>query len=523
MNVGSILNGDSPSEDTKFENQGDATRPVPPPMVQKHSITNLLNDSPATAEGLGKQESDEDKSFQDDDEDVDSAAEMIDRELEIQSQMEKEQQDKKIATAESKASEPKQPIDGENTLPKSRKSLLPKSQKPPLPKNGSSKSNNIKREKPHSPRNKTHSQIESKGSLVLSEINRLNELKKTKWKPKRYSEPPIWAQQYMSPSQQEKLPFSSLRLVSSLANVKPVFDRGSMQSGDLECLITGVIPPQSTVRTIAEWIYANFVEISVENRQYVELELKFGTLMDKTSGRRLAIGVSSECIFTDTSAINFELSVHEAGWKEIKTFMDELEKQYQEENRRDPTKPRKKFAVTETDNIDYFYSCGERNEKPQKIRITKDQLLTPPRYTGIEKKRLSDIHIFNPSSMFDFRLSLNLEMPIPEGSVEPTMKNNKIALQRGKKRTSFTHSSTVTRFDFTEVFVPKPSRNKAGKAVASNETSYELELELDTFLIFRGFDKVRDGLDSIRFEELVEVFLNNARCCNNRVTKFASK
>lgn len=504
MNVGSILNGDSPTEDSKVEHQNEQIR-RPPPIVQKHSINNLLNDSPSVAQNsLNAASVGEPNTLEDgEDEDVDSAAEMIDRELEIQFQQEEEEKQKKLKepksskeTKEAKKDVIKTAVDEKPATMKSENiSLLPKMDLKKL----------------------SH-------SLVLKDLNRLNELKKRKWKPKRYLEPPIWAQQYVSPSQKDKLPFNYQKQTpSSSQSNRPVFDRGSMHSTDLECLVTGVIPPQSTVRMIAEWIYANFVEILVENRQYVELELKFGTIVDKTSGSRISIGVSSECIYTDTSAIRFELSVHEAGWKEMRAFMDELEKQYQEDVRRDPSKPRKKFATTETDNIDFFYTHAERNERPQKFRITKDHLLNPPRYAGIEKRRLSDIHVLNPSSMFDFRISLSVEIPIAEGSVEPIMKKNKIVLQRGKKRTSYTHSPTVTKFDFTEVSIPKPTRNKAGKTVISNEISHELELELDTFLIFRGFDKVRDGLDSIRFEELVEVFLNNARCCNNHVTKFASK
>lgn len=509
MNVGSILNGDSPTEDPKLDQQDEQIR-RPHPVVQKHSINNLLNDSPSVAQtplnvasASGKEIS---KDEQEEEEDVDSAAEMIDRELEIQFQMEEEEKQKMKKDPEIKKESTKHEVKPVSTYEKKSEAAKHEKQLLLVPKLPKVDSNHQSQ------------------SLVLKDLNRLNELKKNKWKPKRYLEPPIWAQQYVSASQKDKLPFNYQKQApSSSQSNKPVFDRGSMHSTDLECLVTGVIPPQSTVRMIAEWIYANFVDILVENRQYVELELKFGTIVDKTSGSRIAIGVSSECIYTDTSAIRFELSVHEAGWKEMKAFMDELEKQYQEENRRDPTKPRKKFATTETDNVDFFYTHAERNERPQRIRITKDQLLNPPRYAGIEKKRLADIHVFNPSSMFDFRISLSVEIPIAEGSIEPIMKKNKIALQRGKKRISYTHSPTVTKFDFTEVSIPKPTRNKAGKTVISNEVSHELELELDTFLIFRGFDKVRDGLDSIRFEELVEVFLNNARCCNNRVTKFASK
>lgn len=569
MNVGSILNGDLPTENIKLEPKNEQNPRAPHPIVQRHSINNLLNDSPLTTQKsrtpiLGSDNhsfQDDNHSFQDDhdgaddaDDDVDSAAEMIDRELEMEFQKEEQLQEKQRLEEERKLKEGKlmqeKKLKDEKIQKNEKKEIFSEKNQNQLKLNLENLGNKLQKQiksnlrdasrhktKPNeshepNPSGNTTKQTNTKkpqnSGLVLNEINRLNELKKTKWKPHRYSEPPIWAQQYISPSHRDKLPHNYLKQApTNLNNTggagKAVFDRGSMHSSDLECLITGVIPPQSTVRTIAEWIYANFIEILVENRQYTELELKFGTIVDKVSGSRLAIGVSTECIYTDNSAIRFELSVHEAGWREMKSFMDELEKQYQEESRRDPTKPRKKFAMTETDNIDFFYTHSERNERPKKIRITKDQLLNPPRYAGVEKKRLSDIHIFNPSSMFDFRISLSLELPIAEGDIEPIMKKTKIGLQRGKKRTSYNHSATVTRFDFTEVSVPKPTRNKAGKTVVSNEVGHELELELDSFLIFRGFDKVRDGLDSIRFEELVEVFLNNARCCNNHVTKFASK
>lgn len=551
MNVSSILNGDSPSEEPKYDTLSSSVRPpvrqVPLSMVLKHSINELLNDLPSTQ---GPHTPTGSKSDRDDHyDDVDSAAEMIDRELEIQSEREAEEQK---VRAECEKRELEKAFVGKEKESRGKAGKGSAGKKTEYKKSGPLRKADIKSSsrldtksglgldlkaetkpatkpelKPDVKREvksemKTKSILDPKpnSALVLKDLKQLTELKKKKWKPHRYTEPPIWAQEYVSPMNQDKLAFYQQRPTMSASAGRPVFDRSSMFSGDLECLITGIIPPQSTVRRVAEWIYANFVEILVENRQYVELELKFGTIVDKTTDKRLALAVSSECIYTDTSSVRYELSIHEAGWRELRAFMDELETQHQEEHRRDPSKPRKKFAITETENTDFFYTHAERNEKPQSIRITKEQLLTPPRYEGIYKRRLSDIHVFNPSSMFDFRLSLSLEIPVPEGSMEPIMKKNKPHLQRHKKRMSFTHAPTVTKFDFTEVAEPKTPR-KTGKPNTAAST-YELELEIDTFLIFRGFDKVRDGLDAIRFEELVEVFLNNARCCNNRVTKFAS-
>lgn len=366
--------------------------------------------------------------------------------------------------------------------------------------------------------------------LVGSELEKINKLKSEEnksGKPRRYTQPPVWAQEWI-PSSQQPRDIASFPRENNVPETtgglssKPVFDRSHMYTQDLECLVTGVIPPQSIVRTIAEWIYANFVEIPLENRQYMELELKFGTIVDKTGGYRLDIGVSSECIYTKSSEVRFDMGVHEMGWNDMKRFLDELEKAYQDETRKNHQKPRRKFSKLETDITDLLYLINERNERPKKIRISKDNMLNPPRYAAIEKKRLSDLYIHCPSSMYDFRLSLSLEMPVPEEKIEPTLKK-KAENTRIKRRTSFTHTPTVTQFDFTAVLTPKTTKNKAGKTVVEHETNYELELEIDTNEIFRGFDKIRDGSDSIRFEELVEVFLNNGRCLNNRVTKLASK
>lgn len=349
-------------------------------------------------------------------------------------------------------------------------------------------------------------------------------------KPRRYSKPPIWAQEWypgfksngsvlLEPSSFD----SQGPIQTTYLSDKPVFDRNTTSSVDLECSITNTIPPPSVVRTIAEWVYANFVEIPVANRKYVELELKFGTIMDKSVGRRLDINVSTECIYTNTSAIYFDAGVHEVGWNDMKVFLEDLEKQYQEDLKKNAKdKPKRKFATLETDITDQIFQITQRGETPKSIRVSKDNTLEPPRYLAIHKQRISDLYIHNPSSMYDLRLSLSFEHPVPEGSIEPILKNNKPALTRMKKRSSWNHRPTVTKFDLTRVLVPKETKTKSGKLQVEHDQSFEAELEIDTIELFSGFDRFRDGNDNIRFEELVEIFMNNARCLNNRVTKLAS-
>ena len=84
---------------------------------------------------------------------------------------------------------------------------------------------------------------------------------------------------------------------------KPVFDYTTTRSVDLECSITGMIPPSSITRKIAEWVYANFSNVEEKVKRNVELELKFGKIIDKRSGNRIDLNVVTECIFTDHSSV----------------------------------------------------------------------------------------------------------------------------------------------------------------------------------------------------------------------------
>lgn len=482
MNVGSILNDDPPpSKKREATNTDDPTRPEIT-NYQRHSLVNLLNDPSPNNENL-KQETKASKA----DAKLDGNDSVIDN---------KEQ----LATFARRSSIAD--ITNEEDVDISSGIDL-----------ASLKDKEIKT-----------------GNTEMAEedeLSKINKLKSTN-KPRRYTEPPIWAREWISSSYQgtsngtpvDNTPQSNL-------SSKPVFDKSLTVSVDLECSITGVIPPPSVTRTIAEWIYANFTEIPDDQRKNVELELKFGTIIDKRAGHRIDINVSTECIFTDNSNTYFDMGVHEVGWNDMCKFLDDLEKSYQDEIRKssqtNPNAPKRKFNTLESDITDNFYQITNRNEQPKSIRVSKDNLLDPPRYTAINKQRLSSLFIHNPSSMYDLRLSLSYENPIPDNNIEGIIKKNQPTLTRIKKRNSWTHRPTVTRFDMTRVLVPRELKNKSGKKIVEQDQSFEVELEVDTLELFNGFDKFKSGVDSIRFEELVEIFVNNARCLNNRVTKLANK
>lgn len=472
MNVGSILNDDNPSDV-----ESKASSPVKPPIRGRNSIVSLLNDEKTPSPEKEEQGS--------------TLKQEIVPDSEFKSQAVKEEKAKGT-----EAEEPKKVDD----KPVSENKFLG-------PNDGTINSKNKDVQKDEE-----------------DEIARLNRLKYGN-KPKRYEVPPIWAHEWIPKSNGKVGKIHEEYKEPSKISEKSIFNSYSTTSVDLECSVTGIIPPPSVTRRIAEWIYANFVEITETNRKYVELELKFGTIMDKVSNNRINILVSTECIYTDTSNIYFEPGIHQVGFEDMLEFFEELEKSYQEELKNQPigsNKPRRKFNILETDMTDSIYYVRNRNEQPKSIRISKDNLLNPPRYTGINKHRISDLYIHNPSSMYDLRLSLSLENPVANDEIEAVMKKSKPSKVRIKQRNSFKHKPTVTQFDLTRVTTPKELKNTStGKRIVENEKSYEVELEIDTAELFNGFDMFKNGTNSIRFEELVEIFLNNARCLNNRVTKLA--
>ncbi|KAK6456485.1 CYTH-like domain-containing protein [Scheffersomyces xylosifermentans] len=492
MNVGSILNNDSPPSDHEKEpKQAVSSGRIAGESQsahQRHSITNILNDTPSVTP-------EEPQTFV-----------------------------KPVVNANNSSSPPVQssPITP-RAVPIKRNSIANITNDRDVDiTTGKETSFNISRQANSNNHHQNNHKIEQ-----VDELTKIQQLKKST-KPKRYATPPIWAQEYIPPNKAHLVDHSEVENhngshVRTALSDKPVFDYTTTRSVDLQCSITGIIPPPSITRTMAEWIFANFSNINDKNRKFVELELKFGKIIDKRTGSRINLNVITECIFTDHSSVHFDMQVEEIAWNEIRKFLEELEKGYQEELRNSigKDKPKRKFNTLDSDITDTFYQTGGKGEHIRKIRVSKDNNLTPPRFTAIEKERIADLYIHNPSSMYDLRLSLSLEMPVPEGNVEAIIAKNKASLVREKKRNTWTHAPTITQFDLTRVLIPHEAKNKHGKKIVNHDIHFEVEMEIDTPEVFNAIDKITSGTDTFRLEELVEVFVNNARVLNNRVTKLA--
>lgn len=547
MNVGSILNDDFPGSSNENEQNSKAPLATRQPMAsvhERHSITSMLNDTPSdsTAPTIRPSESNSDLDFRKPSISLLTSPSVVHK---PPPQPYQQPQSVNLAGSSGHSSARSSPvvpkrnsianiIDSGNEEISRESSKVEEDDKIDLleneiaqvqPTDISDDPDSKFSDTPQSEVKATNAKEETVPTFLDDQDDDLTKIKKLKQskKPRRYDTPPIWAQRWTPPNkadQEHNGRIDNVNGTTTRLSNKPVFDYTTTRSLDLECSITGVIPPSSLTRTIAEWIYANFANIEEKNKRNVELELKFGKIMDKRTGNRLDLSVVTECIYTDHSNSRFEMEVEEIAWKEIKKYFDELERLYQEDKREKQTT--RKFNTLESDNTDSFYQLGNKGEHLRKVRISKDNLLSPPRYTAIQKERIADLYIHNPQCMYDLRLSLSLEMPVPEGNIETIMSKNEPMMTREKKRTTFTHAPTITQFDLTRVLIPRESKNKVGKKVIHHDIKYEVELEIDTLEIFSAIDKITSGVDNFRLEELVEVYLNNARVLNNRVNKIAT-
>lgn len=88
--------------------------------------------------------------------------------------------------------------------------------------------------------------------------------------------------------------------------------------------------------------------------------------------------------------------------------------------------------------VDSFYPTGGRGR--EKLRVTRDGTKT---VQSVVKRRIGDLNILCPSSNADWRVSVNVEDPIPE---PPAGGED---YQRHKDRMSYSHQAF--RIDLTQV------------------------------------------------------------------------
>lgn len=327
------------------------------------------------------------------------------------------------------------------------------------------------------------SQQSTSSSLATPQPRPL-ELKQELPKPRRYSEPPIWAQSCKR-SLKKSRPSPPVPATTQSASAGP---GGVPSLLELPASLAGIVPADDVSTCICNWLYSNLHKLE-EDRHFVEVEFKLGVACDKRTNQRVRLPVVSESVMASDyvhDSVFFEANVGDQMFSRsellIKSFLAS-------------------GALTHTGDTrtrDDIYAAPNGAN----IRITFDE--NDKVVAQITKKRVSDLIIFSPNNLIDLRISLSLEKPYNEdisGLRNPTM-------IRRKNRQSYDTSGLTV--DITSVMREVKSPSK------------EIELELDGKMLVTFFDNFRaksDPLAMDKFQELVRFGLDNCRLITRKISQ----
>jgi polynucleotide 5'-triphosphatase len=267
---------------------------------------------------------------------------------------------------------------------------------------------------------------------------------------------------------------------------------GVISNGSLSGLapsVTGIIPHEDLTRKITEWVYSHITQLTPEDRDGVEIELKFGTLNDRSTDKRMDLPVVTETVIRpDYARANtfFKATMTDEQFGRINTFLDDLSNPQKKSNSLAPPVSR-----TDVKTRDVIYDKGGAD----KVRLTFDeheQLIAK-----ITKRRVNDLVIYSPGDLLDIRLSISVEKDYPN-QVDRQQKPSTI---RNKNRLSY--SAKGIQIDLTSVI-------SGGR----QQTSKELELELDVTSLMSYYDSFQTKSDPKamdKFEELIRYAVDNTR------------
>ncbi|PLW19837.1 hypothetical protein PCANC_01240 [Puccinia coronata f. sp. avenae] len=231
----------------------------------------------------------------------------------------------------------------------------------------------------------------------------------------------------------------------------------------LEESIFGIAPFNDFTHTIAQFIWEH-------SRQYwergeghlVEVEAKLGTIRDKrNSSERMEYPIATESPILETRDTKFETDMAPSHHANLNRLLNQ--------------------RVTETNSpgyhgakVDYLHIKEVDEFHQNKVRVSRDwsgQTHLPPR--SIIKEKLAHLDIHCPGRPFDFRISVNVEHPVP---IPPEYSHP--SYKRVKDRLSYSHQ--ICQIDLTQV---KSSDQVAlfptslQKEANSSSSTHEVEVE----------------------------------------------
>lgn len=318
-------------------------------------------------------------------------------------------------------------------------------------------------------------------------------------KRKRYTTVPIYARSWLRARPSGHLGGSSVADARPAPTNRPRPPPASSRVSGLPVSLNGVTPFEDLTRKVTEWLYSHLFQLG-EERRYVEVELKLGTLNDKSTEKRLDLPVITETIIRPDFArqrSSFTSSMTDELFSRANTFLDSLVE--------GPSKA-EGVAKTMTKTRDAIF---ESNQGTGKIRFSYNE--TGNLIEKISKTRISDMMIYSPGDLLDIRISISLETPISEE--EPRQSS---LMVRNKNRQSYTQDGL--QIDLTAVISNQQTKNHSNRA----QTSKELEIEFDSRRLLEYFTSFQDQSDAQamdKFEELVKLGLDNTRLIARKLSR----
>ncbi|GJJ15658.1 hypothetical protein Clacol_009936 [Clathrus columnatus] len=267
---------------------------------------------------------------------------------------------------------------------------------------------------------------------------------------------------------------------------RPLVPSGSKPA--LEHSILNVEPVDEFIRDVADFVH----RLIANRREYVEIEAKIGVLRD-SSGQRIRLPVATETILlSDAMPVRFESNMSASQHQHYNGLLNSLGIPPQDSS----AIPRTPLKYSHTRLVDTLYPSPDNSH--EKLRVTTDEA-TGKVVQCIKKIRLGDLNVYSPKRNADWRISVNLEVPVPQPAGTPLY-------SRKKDRLTYTHQ--YFNIDLTQVH----------QAMGPNATPvllHELELEFNNaampVLLHAASMRHHASPPDHEFDELMRIFVNNAR------------
>ncbi|CCU82870.1 mRNA capping nucleoside-triphosphatase,putative [Blumeria hordei DH14] len=320
-------------------------------------------------------------------------------------------------------------------------------------------------------------------------------------------------------------------VTAAIQPTTPVVDaHPSLLLENWEESITGQRPTDHMSKVVGDFLFYNCVtrsdigELSSLGVQ-IEIEAKFGELIDKETNQRYYLPVKSECVLAENSRVGFKSNLSEHHHQKLNNFLNHMVTSARPGS--SVIKPRTKIDYLHRREVDQFYELPkaqysilpaairerQSNYHSVKVRVSRDQK-TGKVLAKIIKSRVADLHIYSAhSSTPDCRISINLEMPY-QGDIDELKAagdHRNQSPNRSKDRLSY--SQSYYQIDLTQV-TQVVSSNQTQRA----EKDHELEVEISSEALMEQGQLAAAGKPN-EYLPLVEGFLNNIRVLSRLVAE----